>query len=156
MFIQIEPADFFMYRVNLIFDPENPTSEDKEVKDYLAENGLAPKHQGTGDYEGRRCEMMQFGSCYLGRHLERIAQIQRHAVEAEILTTEIKRHLSSPSEDPLPVPGERRQAAVAQLVKELHQESSFQTNQKGELLIALDQDAVVEAARRIMTGSPDS
>ena len=53
MFIKVEPTDLFMYRVTLIYDLENPGSEDQRVRDYLAEHGLAPKHQGLGEHEGR-------------------------------------------------------------------------------------------------------
>ena len=153
MFIKVEPADFFMYRVNLIFDTENPDSEDQEVRDYLVQNELEPKYRGASEYEGRQCEMMLFGSCYLGRHLQSIGQIQRHAVEVEILTGEIERHLSSAWEAPLPESEELRQETLALLVQEFHQESSFQTNEDGELCVALDENAVVEAAQRIAIGS---
>ena len=153
MFIKVEPADFFMYRVNLIFDTENPDSEDQEVKDYLVQKELEPRYQSTGEYEGRQCEMMLFGGCYLGRHLEHIGQIQRHAVEIEILTAEIERHLSSDTSALFPISEERRQEAVAQLVQEFHQESTFQTNENGEVFVALDEDALVAAAQRLSIGA---
>ena len=31
MFIKVEPAEFFMYRVILVFDLESPNSEDQNV-----------------------------------------------------------------------------------------------------------------------------
>ncbi len=150
--IKVEPADFFMYKVKLIYDLENPDLEDKDVRDHLVQNELEPRYQGTGEYEGRQCELMLFGGCYLGRHLEEIGQIQRHAVEVELLTAEIERHLNAVIGGPLPFPEERRQETVAQLVQEFHQESSFQTNENGELLASVDELAVVEAARCISTG----
>ena len=149
MFIKVEPADFFMYKVNLIFDTENPDSEDQDVRNYLVQNELEAKYQRTGEYEGRQAEMMQFGGCYLGRHLQHIGQIQRSAVEVEILTAEIERHLSSSTSASLVIPQERHKDAVAQLVEEFHQESSFQTNDNGEVYVALDEDAVVNAAQRL-------
>ena len=150
--IKVEPADFFMYTVKLIYDLENPDSEDKDVRDYLSQNELEPKYQGTGEYDGRQCELMLFGGCYLGRHLEEIGQIQRHTIEVELLTLEIERHLNAVAGGPLPFPEERCQEAVAQLVQEFHHESSFQTNEIGEFLASLDKLAVVEAARRISRG----
>ena len=153
MFIKVEPADFFMYKVNLIFDTENPDSEDQDVRDYLVQNELEPKYQRTAEYEGRQAEMMQFGGCYLGRHLQHIGQIQRSAVEVEILTTEIERHLSVSTNASLMIPQDQHQEAVAQLVQEFHQESSFQTNDNGEVYVTLDEGVVVDAARRLSIGS---
>ena len=108
MFIKVEPTDFFMYSVKLIYDLENPNSEDPLVREYLVENELEPKHQGTVEFEGSQCEMMYFGGCYLGKHLQRIGEIQRNAVEQEILTEEIERHLASMTTIPLPVNGSQR------------------------------------------------
>ena len=156
MLIKVEPTDFFMYRVSLIYDLENPDSEDQQVRDYLVENELEPKYQGTGDHEGRKSEMMLFGGCYLGKHLARIGEIQRSAVEIEVLTEEIERHLEAASKGALALPKERRPETVAQLVDQFHQESSFQTNENGELIAVLNGDAVVDAARRVSTDSRGS
>ena len=151
MFINVEPTDFFMYRVKLIYNLDNPDSEDREVRDYLAEHELIPKVQNRGEFEGNQSELMVFGGCYLGRHLNEIGQIQRRAVETELLTEEIQRHLSSSSQGDLGLK-EERQEAVAELVQTFHQESSFQTNEKGELEAVLDKQAVVEAARQLRSG----
>ena len=156
MFIKVEPADFFMYRVNLIFDTENPDSEDQDIKDYLVQNELEPKYQGASEYEGRQCDMMLFGGCYLGRHLQHIGQIQRNAVQIEILTAEIERHLNPDAIAGIPIAEERRQEAVAQLVQEFHQGSTFQTNENGEVFVALDEDTVVAAVRRLSIGPQPS
>ncbi|MCI0800000.1 MAG: hypothetical protein J4O06_14570, partial [Chloroflexi bacterium] len=94
MFIKIEPAEFFMYRVILIFDMESPDSEDQEVRDYLEEHELEPRYQSTGELDQRQCEFLQFGGCYLGRHVDSIGQIQRKAVEVELLTAAIRGHLA--------------------------------------------------------------
>ncbi len=152
MFIKVEPTDFFMYSVKLIYDLESPDSEDPLVRDYLVENELEPKYQGEVDYAGRQCEMMYFGGCYLGKHLQRIGEIQRNAVEQEILTEEIERHLTSSVSTPLPINGTQWQEAVSRLVQEFHQSSEFQTNELGELCISLDEKDVVEAARRLIPG----
>ena len=152
MFINVEPADFFMYRVKLIYNLDSPDSEDQQVRDYLAENELIPKVQDTGEFEGNQSEMMVFGGCYLGRHLNQIGQIQRRAVEVELLTAEIQRHLSSSTDDGLALVEEERQCAVAELVQTFHQDSSFQTNEKGELEAVLDGQAVMEAAQQLRSG----
>ncbi len=152
MFINVEPADFFMYRVKLIYNLDSPDSEDQQVRDYLAENELIPKVQDTGEFEGNQSEMMVFGGCYLGRHLNQISQIQRRAVEVELLTAEIQRHLSASTDDGLALGEEEKQGAVAELVQTFHQDSSFQTNEKGELEAVLDGQAVLEAAQQLRSG----
>ena len=96
MFIKVEPAGFFMYTVQLIFDPASPDSEDQEVRDYLTDHELEPRYQYEIEEGGRPCEVLQFGGCYLGRHLQTVGQIQRHAVEVELLTAEVEKPPGSP------------------------------------------------------------
>ena len=154
MFVQVEPADFFMYTVKLIFDLEKPDSEDQEVRDYLEEHELEPRYQSTGELDERQCEFLQFGGCYLGRHTDSIGQIQRKAVEVELLTAEIGGHLAETTTgdvgETAGLTEQQRQAAVAELVPQFHQDSSFQTAENGELIAVLDGDAVREAARRLV------
>ena len=153
MFIKVEPVDFSMYRVILIFDLESQDSEDQQVRDYLAEHDLEPRYQSTGELDDRQCEFLQFGGCYLGRHLEGIGQIQRSAVEVELLTTEIEGHLDASAGEAVHLPEERRQETVAELVRDFQKESSFQTGENGELIAVLDGGAVREAARLLVGGS---
>jgi hypothetical protein len=148
MLIRVEPAGFSMYTVQMVFDTENPDSEDQEVRQYLKEHGLEPRYQWTSEFEGRQCEWLLYGGCYLGNHLNGIGQIQRRAVEVELLTAEIERHLGSLPVEEGSLDGEQRQEAVAALVEEFHQDSSFQVNDNGELTAALDGSEVSEAARR--------
>ena len=140
-----------MYRVKLIFDLESPDSEDQEVRDYLDEWELEPRYLSTADLDGHQCQIMQFGGCYLGKHLDRLAQIQRRAVEVELLTAEIRGHLDAGGQalrqETSGSPGE---STVAALVEEFHQESSFKTGDDGELVAALDGEAVRAAARQHM------
>ena len=156
MFIQVEPVDFFMYSVKLFFDLDEPNAEDQAVRDYLAANELEPKYQGTGaleGFDGHQCEVMRFGGCYLGKHLERIGQIQRHAVEVELLTAAITEHLQAPMPGGPPLSEAERTTAILRLVEAFHQDSSFTTGDNGELVAALDGDAVREAAHRLLTAA---
>ena len=150
MFIKVEPADFFMFRVILTFDLEYPDSEDQDVRDYLTDHELEPRYLSKGEFDERQCEFMQFGGCYLGNHLQNISQIQRVAVEIELLTAEIRVHLDVSPDAATPL-AEGQQAAIAQLVRGFHQNSSFQTNENGELIVVLDGDAVRAAASRLTT-----
>ncbi len=154
MFIKVEPAGFFMYTVQLIFDPESPDSEDQEVRDYLTDHELEPRYQYQIEQEGRPCDVLQFGGCYLGRHLQSVGQIQRHAVEVELLTAEVEGHLAG-----LALPqlsgagfdnGAKMRETVTALVSELHQESAFQPDENGELAVALDRAEVKAAALRVL------
>ena len=152
MFIKVEPAEFFMYRVILVFDLENPNSEDQEARDYMTEWELEPKYQWTGDFEGSNSEIMQFGGCYLGRHLGKISEIQRSHVEREIITAEIGLLLDDAS-DPVAVPDDRREETVRQLVVTFHVPEVFQPNDEGLLEAVLDAGAVRQAARELLTAT---
>ena len=149
MFIKIEPAEFFMYRVIMIFDLDKPDPEDQEARGYIEEHELKPKYQRIGDFEGSNSEFVQFGGCYLGKHLERISQIQRGYVEGEILTEEIERLLQEPAYA-VTFPEDRRRDAIRELVKVFHQDLSFQTAGNGELKAVLGGAAVREAALALL------
>jgi hypothetical protein len=152
MFIKAEPAEFFMYRVIMIFGLDNPNSENQDARDYMAKNELEPKYQRVGDFEGSNSEFMQFGGCYLGKHLNNIAAIQRTHVEVELLTAEIDRLLQEPGQG-VTLPEGRREAAVKELVASFHQDSSFQTAENGDLEAVLDGAAIREAALALLTGT---
>ena len=149
MFIKVEPAEFFMYRVIIVFDLENINSEDQEVRDYMTEWELEPKYQYTGDFEGSNSEVMQFGGCYLGRHLGRISEIQRSHVEREIITAEIGFALDDDG-DPVAIPDGLREDTLAQLALTFHQPEVFQPNDEGLLEAVLDAPAVRRAARELL------
>jgi hypothetical protein len=99
---------------------------------------------------------MQFGGCYLGKHLDRIAQIQRRTVEVELLTATIEQHLKVPMTGGVSLSDDQRQATVPHLVREFHQDSSFKTGENGELIAALESEVVWEAARRLLQSAPSS
>jgi hypothetical protein len=143
-----------MFRVILTFDLENPDSEDQQVRDYLTEHDLEPRYTNQGEFEDRQCEFMQFGGCYLGNHLQNISQIQRVAVEIELLTAEIRVHLNISPDAATPL-ADDRQTTIAQLVKDFHQDSSFQTNKNGELIVVLDGDEVRAAASQLTSVHAD-
>ena len=152
MFIKVEPAEFFMYRVIIVFDLESPNSEDQDVRDYMTEWELEPKYQRTGDFEGSNSEIMQYGGCYLGRHLGKISEIQRNHVEREIITAEIGRLLDDEGE-PVAIPSAQREDTVRQLVETFHQPEAFQPNEEGLLEAVLDASAVRQAARELLTAA---
>ena len=151
MIIRVEPAEFFMYRVILIADLENPDPEDQEIRDYMETHELEPKYRSEGDFEGNHSESMQFGGCYLGRHTGEINLIQQKYIEQEIITYEINRHLGE-SDQPVEIPEEQREGAVAELLKSFHTDAAFKKMDDGKYEVALDGKAVREAARSLLAG----
>ena len=147
MYIKVEPAGFFMHTVKVIFDLDCPNTEDGPVREYLAEHQLEPRYRWDEDLEGNRGEVLQFGGCYLGNHLQGIGQIQRNAVEVELLTAEITSQLHLMLDRQNLVTEERRQAAIFALVREFHRESVFQANEQGELTAVLEERELREAVR---------
>lgn len=153
MYIKVEPAEFFMYRVMIMFNLDKPDPEDQPARDYMEEWELEPKYNYPGELEGDKTEVWQFGGCYLGKHLGQLGEIQRRHVEVELLTAEIERHLDEP-DHAVAIPEAQREGALAQLVEGFHQESSFQTSEAGELEAVLDAEAVRVAARELIASSP--
>jgi hypothetical protein len=150
MFIKVEPAGFFMYTVQMAFDQEQPDSEDAEVRGYLAEHELEPRYEWEAEMEGRNCQWLQFGGCYLGGHLQGIGQIQRQAVETELLVEEINRYVDSAPETVAALSGDARQELVAALVAEFRREESFAPDEQGRLTACLDREELAAAARRLL------
>ena len=80
-----------MHSVTFVFDLDNLDPEDTEIQNYLSDNELQPRNSYTDIYEDKsNCHVMEFGGCYLGRHLEAVAYIQRESVETELLTDFVK------------------------------------------------------------------
>ena len=143
MRIKIEPKAFFMYAVFLAFSKEHPHSEDEAIKAYLDAHELIPKVQGTDTFEDQAWDIMYFGGCYLGNHLEVIRDMQRQAVEHELLTAEIQRILQDMTAPETrrvaeKTPEPQMQALIAHLVQEFHQDTSFGANEAGFLRVTLE------------------
>jgi hypothetical protein len=91
---------------------------------------------------------MYFGGCYLGKHLEVIRDMQRQAVEHQLLTVDIERILQETTApetrrvaDQTPEP--QMKALIATLVQAFHQDASFGANEAGYLKVTLE-SAVIE------------
>ena len=150
MFIKVEPAGFFMYTVQMVFDLQNPDNEDAQVKDYLSQHELEPRYQWEADFEGRNCEWLQFGGCYLGNHLQGIGQIQRQAVEVELLTEGINRFLDDNSTGIAALTGQIRQDLVSTLIPEFQREENFAPDEQGQLTAYLDREELAQAVQRLL------
>ncbi len=155
MIIRVEPKDFFMSTVFLIFIRDQPDSEDEEVKRYLAARSLEPKRAFETVYQEQDFLVWQFGGCYLGRHLEAIAEIQRKYLEAEMLADEIPRLLKAGADVAVQeaaeqLPEARLHELVGTLVKEFHQESSFGPDAEGNVRVTLEPAAIQSRFRELL------
>jgi hypothetical protein len=155
MIIRVEPKDFFMSTILLLFDQGHPDPEDEEVKRYLAERALEPKRTVDAASQERDGVVWQFGGCYLGRHLDAIADIQKKYLEAEMLADEIPRLLKADTEVEMQeavdqLPDARRQELVATLVKEFHQESTFGPDAEGNVKVMLEPSVVQRRFRELL------
>src|SRR5262245_55649255 len=143
MRIKIEPKEFFMYAVFLAFSKEHPNPEDEAIKAYLDAHELIPKAQGTDRFEDQEFDVMYFGGCYLGKHLEVVSDMQRQAVEHQLLTVEIERILQETTTPETrkvaeKTPEPQMQALIANLAQEFHQDASFGANEVGYLKVILE------------------
>ena len=154
MYITVEPAGLMMHTVKLVFDPTDPAPEDQQVRDYLSEHELEPRYHWFTEIEGlegRECEIMQFGGCYLGRNLQNIGLIQRRVVEEELLTAEIDRHIADGRLTVFASATDAERAdAIASVIDEFRVEESFSQDDAGELRATLDAEALQQAAARAL------
>ena len=153
MFINVEPAGFFMHTVKLIFDLDNPDAEDIEVRDYLAKHQLEPRYRWDDKLEDDKAEVIQFGGCYLGNHLQGIGQIQRKAVEVELLIEAVTPYVEEVLKEVESGQVSDGKCITDQLVKIFHDESYFGSNESGELTVSLPVDVVLRSARSILNNS---
>ena len=153
MFIKVEPAGFFMHTVKLIFDLDTPDAEDIEVRDYLAKHQLEPRYRWDDKLEDDKAEVIQFGGCYLGNHLQDIGQIQRKAVEVELLIEALTPYVEEVLKEVESGQVSDGKCITDQLVKIFHDESYFGSNESGELTVSLPVDVVLRSARSISNNS---
>ena len=148
MRIKIEPKEFFMYAVFLAFSKGHPDPEDEAIKAYLDAHELIPKAQGSDTFDDQEVDVLYFGGCYLGKHLDVIGDMQRQAVEHQLLTVAIERILQDTTAPETrrvaeKTPEPQMQALIATLVQEFHQDASFGANEAGYLKVTLE-PAVIE------------
>ena len=95
MIIRIEPKDWNMHSVIMFFKQEEPHPEDADIRRYLEERHLEPRRRYDTELEGEKFEVWTYGGCYLGRHMNALADIQRAVVERELLGEAIPALLAS-------------------------------------------------------------
>jgi len=75
--VRLQPKEWMMYSVYLVFDEDNPDLEDESIREYVNTHNLIPKMQGQAMFDQQKREVMYFGKCYLGSHLEAIQDLQK-------------------------------------------------------------------------------
>ena len=127
-----------------------PNSEDDEVRRYLSDNQLEPRRIGEDRLEERTFEVLQFGGCYLGNHMQAISAIQRRAMERDLLLDAIPRLLVDGPDSAArrrfeALDDDEREAAVQGLANEFHVEPSFAVDEQDQIDVVVDASAVQRA-----------
>src|SRR5262249_44665599 len=95
MWIETEPGEWPMMRYLVCFELGNPYPEDPHVKAYLRKHGLEPKRMWTDRRAGVACEVLQFGECYLGRHVEEIDALRERGVVASAVDVALQQSIAT-------------------------------------------------------------
>ena len=141
-----------MYTVQLMFDCAFPTSEDAQVKSYLVEKQLEPRVEWEETIEGRDYQLMQFGGCYLGNHLQEIGNLQRSAVETELIAEAVAQFLDEGSCDSTEFDLDARSGIEKHLISKFNSENYFSINESGELAADIPTEELLIAFREIRGG----
>ena len=138
MIIRIEPKDWNMHTVLMFFNEEEPHPEDADIRSYLEERHLEPRRQYNTELAGENFEVWTYGGCYLGRHMNALADIQRGVVEKELLAEAIPELLASgPDADAATLAAAKTDAEMTAIVdsltEALHMPDNFGIDANGEL-----------------------
>ena len=138
MIIRIEPKDWNMHTVLMFFKQEEPHPEDADIRRYLEERHLEPRRQYDTELAGEKFEVLTYGGCYLGRHMNALADIQRAVVEKELLVEAIPELLASGPDAKASSLAATKSASdmtaiVDALTETLHTPDNFGIDANGEL-----------------------
>ena len=138
MIIRIEPKDWNMHTVLMFFKQEEAHPEDADIRRYLEERHLEPRRQYDTELAGEKFEVLTYGGCYLGRHMNALADIQRAVVEKELLVEAIPELLASGPDAKASSLAATKSASdmtaiVDALTETLHTPDNFGIDANGEL-----------------------
>jgi hypothetical protein len=158
MLMEFTPRDWFMMRVGLIFREGDPDPEDPWVRSYLHEQQLVPRHQVKEDRNGIPCEVLYFGQCYLGRHIQALQALYQKGVERSLLVEKL-RELRRPQGDspmhwPIDLDEHAFETILPALAEALHEQVSFGTDSEGYLTVTLDTVSVTGVLTRLRAVTP--
>jgi hypothetical protein len=72
MRVEFQQTGMAMARFSLFFSEEKPHENDTQIKQYLEQNKLVPKRVFRVLKDGERFQVMHYGQCYLGYHLDNL------------------------------------------------------------------------------------
>ena len=147
MIIRIEPKDWNMHTVLMFFKEDEPHPEDADIRSYLEERHLEPRRQYNTELAGEKFEVWTYGGCYLGRHMNALADIQRAVVEKELLAEAIPGLLVSGSDANAAALAASKTdtemvTIVDALTETLHSPDNFGIDDNGELQTTVSADQV--------------
>ena len=150
MIVETEPNGLTMVLFKLYFNQQRADPEDTWVLEYLKEHSLEPRRELMEENEGIPYKVLQFGQCYLGRHVPSLRELYQRGIEYTVLTQHIVSCLPQ-AEDP----GVRAfaesssDADIAEvsrtLAASLHERAQFAETADHDLGVAIAADAISEA-----------
>ena len=66
-------------RILILFEPDNISSQDHQVDEYLHSHELEPKRQYSETREGKDYLIYYFGGCYLEGHIKQLVSMATEA-----------------------------------------------------------------------------
>ena len=147
MIIRVEPKDWSMVSVRLMFDDASPDPEDEAVRAYLGERRLEPRRLEAMSSGGRDLQVMTFGGCYLSRpHVQAIVDIQQGFVKREMLSAKIDEALLG-----LADAGEPKRRQIVSQMADMYAEDDacFAVSEGGQAEVTLDEDEVRRSYARL-------
>jgi hypothetical protein len=129
--IQTEPADLLMVRYKLYFNQQCADPEDPWVLAYLQEHGLEPRRQLNEEHDGVSYQVLHFGQCYLGRHVEAIGALYQRGIEHTVLAQHIEKLLTETDDTTVQVAAaaldtNALRTVTAELAAQLHATARFE------------------------------
>ncbi|HEX2171026.1 MAG TPA: hypothetical protein VHL09_01100 [Dehalococcoidia bacterium] len=144
MWIEMEPADVFMFRISLLFSRVSPDPEDAWIREYLEKNQLEPRRTFETEREGEPLEVLQYGQCYLGNHLYTIRDLRRRGIERMLVRQAIPELLDNIREDPATREGisdaPLSDAAVEAIAERIHPAAEFVQDEEGRVAVGIEPD----------------
>ena len=134
----------------MAFDPASPDAEDAEIREYWRSTSWSPGTSGRAEFDGRNCGGCSSGDATSGTTSQGIGQIQRKAVEVELLTEGINSYLDETPRVRPTFPAKPRDNLVAALIAEFQRDENFAPDEQGQLAASLDREELAEATNRLL------
>ena len=148
MIIQVEPKSWNMQTILLLFDKCDPHNEDEDIRQYLSRFNLEPKRVYGTRIEGQEFQVLSFGGCYLHPgHVEKIAAIQKAAVDREFIAGFILNSIMSDTDQTLSritnnMSNSILEKVILKIIQNNQTDSTVTYRDNGEALINLDQELI--------------